>query len=98
MFGLFRDAMTRLRLVVQRLLARIGLGEESFLVILAVAIGVITAAAAIAFHELIEYVRYLCYIRLGGQFQLYGRDLWMIAVLPAAGGLVVGVIARYVYR
>jgi CIC family chloride channel protein len=98
MFGLLRDAMTRLRLLVQRLLARVGLGEESFLVILAVGIGVITAAAAIAFHELIEYVRYLCYIRLGGQFHLYGRDLWMIAVLPAAGGLVVGIIARYVYR
>jgi CIC family chloride channel protein len=98
MFAVLRDAMTRLRLVLTRLLARVGLGEESFLVILAAAIGVVTAAAAIGFHELIEYVRYLCYLRLAGQFELYKRDVWMIAVLPAAGGLAVGIIGRYVYR
>ncbi|MGB7157854.1 MAG: chloride channel protein [Tepidisphaeraceae bacterium] len=96
--SVLRDAMTRLRLLLTRLLARVGLGEETFLSILAVAIGVITAAAAIGFHELIEQVRHLCYVRLAGRFELYGRHLWMIAVLPAAGGLVVGVIARYVYH
>jgi CIC family chloride channel protein len=98
MFAVIRDAMTRLRLVLTRLLARVGLGEEAFLVLLAVAIGVITAAAAIGFHELIEQVRHFCYIRLAGRFQLYGRDLWMIAALPMAGGLIVGIVARYVYR
>jgi CIC family chloride channel protein len=98
MFAVIRDAMTRLRLVLTRLLARVGLGEEAFLVLLAIAIGVITAAAAIGFHELIEQVRHFCYIHLAGRFKLYGRDLWMIAALPTAGGLVVGIIARYVYR
>jgi CIC family chloride channel protein len=33
-------------------------------------------------------------VRLGNRFNLYGKDLWMIAVLPALGGLVVGIIGR----
>ncbi|HEV2292938.1 MAG TPA: chloride channel protein [Tepidisphaeraceae bacterium] len=98
MLAVFRDAMTRLRLILTRLLARVGLGEESFLVLLAAAIGVITAAAAIGFHELIEEVRHLCFVRLSERFELYKRDVWMLAALPAAGGLVVGIIGRYVYR
>ena len=98
MLRLFRDALTRFRLLSTRGLARVGLGEETFLAILAFAIGVITAAAAVGFHELIEQVRYFCYVRLQKDFRLYGRDLWMIAMLPAAGGLIVGIITRYVYH
>src|SRR3954464_2413204 len=83
MIRLVRDAMTRLRLVLTRLLARVGLGEETFLVILASAIVLSTAARAVGFHELIEEVRYLCCVRLGHRFALYVGDRWMIAVLPA---------------
>ena len=97
MLRLFRDALTRLRLLLTRFLTRIGLGEEAFLLILAFFIGVVTAAAAVGFHELIEKVRYLCFVRLRQRFDLYGTYLWMIAVLPALGGLIVGIIARYVY-
>src|SRR2546430_7344903 len=37
-------------------MVRIGLGENSFLLVLAFLIGIVSAAAAVAFHELIEFI------------------------------------------
>jgi uncharacterized RDD family membrane protein YckC len=51
------------RVWTTRVLARFGLGESSFLLILSVAIGVLAAGAAVAFHELIEKVRQWLYVR-----------------------------------
>ena len=86
-----------LRLFTHRLLARFGLGEESFLLILAFLIGVVTAAAAVAFHELIKHIRELLYAS-GGQDFLYGRGMWLLIFLPALGGLCVGLLSQYVFR
>jgi CIC family chloride channel protein len=88
----------RVRLALTRLLARMGLGESSFLLIAAVLIAVITAAAAVAFHELINWVRDWLYVRLDAGVGLYGRGVWLLMFLPATGGLVVGLISRYVIR
>jgi CIC family chloride channel protein len=88
----------RLRLAADRLFARMGLSDGAFLLIVAVLIGIVTAAAAVAFHELILGVRALCYDRLHGRFDLYGRGLPLLVLLPALGGLAVGLIARYVIR
>ena len=44
---------SRLRVLAVRLLARLGLGESSFLLVLAVIVGAVTAVAAVGFHELI---------------------------------------------
>src|SRR4051794_22907571 len=88
----------RARLAVTRLLARMGLGEGSFLMLAAVLIGVITAAAAVCFHELIYWVRDWLYVRLDHRVNLYGRGVWVLVLLPTVGGLVVGLISNYVIR
>jgi CIC family chloride channel protein len=98
MIWAFRAAAVRVRVVLERLLSRLGLGDDAFLILLAIAVGAVTAAAAVGFHELIDYVRDLCYVRLGERMQLFRQDLWLLVVLPGAGGLLVGLIARYVYR
>lgn len=85
------------RLLSHRLLNRFGLGEESFLLILAFLIGIVTAAAAVAFHELIKLIRELLYAS-GGQDFLYGRGMWLLIVIPAIGGLCVGLLSQYVFR
>ena len=71
-----------------RALARLGLKEDSFLIVLAVLIGLITAAAAVAFHELIDVTRNLLYEHVGER--LYGPWMIMLMVWPALGGLAVG--------
>ena len=60
-------------------------------------VGTVTAAAAVGFHELIIWVRDLLYLKLGDE-RLYHDMLWLLVVFPAAGGLVVGIISRYVFR
>jgi chloride channel protein, CIC family len=103
--GIFCDSMpfdiseplSRLRRVVAHRLTRFGFREDSFLVILAVVVGTVTAAAAVGFHELILFVRDSLYLRLGEQ-KLYHDALWLLVILPAAGGLAVGLISRYVFR
>src|SRR4051812_31686070 len=87
----------RTKLLIIRGLAHLGLREDSFLVFVAVIIGLITAMAAVSFHELINGVRNLLYLRLGEDF-LYGRGMYMLVVWPALGGLAVGLISRYVMR
>jgi chloride channel protein, CIC family len=86
----------RTRVMISRLLVRMGFREESFLLLLAVLIGIVTAAAAVSFHELIIFVRDLLYGRLGPVVDLYGRGIWLLVLIPAAGGLVVGLFSRYI--
>jgi CIC family chloride channel protein len=87
----------RARQLLTRLLARIGFDERTILVPMAVLVGVITAAAAVAFHELVQTVREVLYPARHAEF-LYGKGVSLLILLPAAGGLVVGVFNRYVIR
>lgn len=91
------DAGLHVRLAATRLLSRLGLGDSSFVLVLSVIIGIVTGIAAVGFHELIDAVRDFLYRREGADF-LYGRGIWMLVVIPATGGLVVGVLSRYVFR
>src|SRR5688500_17219528 len=89
------------RLLLTRLLARLGVGEGGILVPLAVVIGVVTAGAAVGFHELIVFIRDHLYrperYGLEPSF-LYGRGIVLLVLLPALGGLAVGCFSRYVMR
>jgi CIC family chloride channel protein len=97
MFARISDAGARLRLITDRLLSKFGMGENGFLLIIAVLIGMVTAAAAVGFHELILFVRQQTYGRIGSDL-LYGRGVWLLIALPALGGLVVGLFSRVVVR
>ena len=97
MFARISDAGARLRLITDRALTRLGMGEDAFLLIIAVLIGMVTAGAAVGFHELIVVVRNETYGRIGAQV-LYGRGVWLLIFIPALGGLVVGVFSRVVVR
>src|SRR5437762_11897537 len=88
---------SRLRLLITRQLARLGFREDSFLLLLALVVGIITAAAAVAFHSLIVYTRDLLYVRLGEHAHLFRHPgVWLLVLLPAAGSLAVDLISHYV--
>ncbi len=86
----------RLRLFVSRVLRIFGLRDESFLLVMALVIGVVTAAAAVGFHELINWIRNLLYTNVGDV--LYGRGMFLLVLFPALGGLAVGVASFYLFR
>lgn len=68
--------------------------EESFLLLPAILIGIIAAAGAVAFHELIVVIRTWLYGSLPAEY-LYGRGVWLLIAWPALGGLIVGVLVRF---
>jgi CIC family chloride channel protein len=80
-----------------RALSRLGFREDSFLIVLAILIGVITAAAAVTFHEVIDVTRDVLYRRFGVD-RLYGPEMVFLIFWPALGGLAVGLISRYVFK
>jgi CIC family chloride channel protein len=88
----------RFRILSQRFLGRFGLGDEAFLLVMAVVIGTVTGAFAVGFHQLINYIRDHMYRLPGEEAMLYGQYKWLLIVFPAAGGLAVGLISRYVFR
>jgi CIC family chloride channel protein len=90
-------AGARLRLLVDRTLSHLGMGDDSFLLVVAFLIGIVAAGAAVGFHELIVVIREFLY-RRGGSGYLYGRGVWLLMVIPAAGGLMVGVLTRFIFR
>jgi chloride channel protein, CIC family len=90
---LFTEVGARFRVITTRGLARMGMTEESFLLLPAVLIGVLAAAAGVAFHESINAIRDLLYAHVDPGF-LYGHGVWMLILWPALGGLLVGLIGR----
>lgn len=93
---LVTQILTRIKVLMKRLAARVGVPPETGLILLAGIIGLLTSVAAIAFHELIELFRDTLYVHRG--ISLYRDRLWLLVLIPAAGGLVVGLITRYLIR
>jgi CIC family chloride channel protein len=87
----------RLRLFTDRLLSRFGMGQDAFLLVASILIGVAAAIAAVGFHELIVLIRELLYKRGGPDF-LYGPGIWLLIAIPAGGGLIVSLLVRFVFR
>jgi CIC family chloride channel protein len=88
----------RFRLLASRAMARLGMGENAILLPLALLVGVVTGAAAVGFHELINLLRDLLYRHIFSSSFLYGKGVPLLILLPAAGGLVVGLAVVYVFR
>jgi H+/Cl- antiporter ClcA len=90
-------AGARFRMLVSRALTSLGFHEDGFLLVIAAAVGIVTAFAAVGFHELIDVIRNLLYRRLDPEF-LYRAGSSLLIVWPALGGLVVGIISHQIAR
>jgi CIC family chloride channel protein len=80
-----------------QLMTRLGLRDHYVLLPMAVIVGVVTAAAAVAFHRFINFIRDSLYASRYMDF-LYGHGICMLILLPALGGLAVGLFTVYVVR
>jgi len=83
-------AATRARVLISRGLVALGFKDDAFLLFVAALVGIITAAAAVGFHALIDRIRDLLY-GINESF-LYGPGSVLLIVYPAVGGLIVGFI------
>jgi CIC family chloride channel protein len=92
------EPAARLRGAVTRLLSRLGFKEDTFILILAVFVGIITAAASVGFHELILLVRNTLYKNSGEEILYHGRGMALLVLFPTVGGLIVGLVSMYVFR
>src|SRR5690606_36964514 len=89
---------TRARILIGRMLSRLGFREDSILMVLAFVVGILAAAAAVGFHELIQYIRNLLYSGHGAHYDLYGAGMLLPVLFPAMGGLAVGAFSQFVMR
>src|SRR2546423_2183480 len=87
----------RLRILTSLALGFIGFRDDAVLLLIAAVIGVVTAVAAVGFHELINAIRNLMYRRLDPEF-LYRAGSPLLILWPALGGLVVGVITHHIAK
>jgi CIC family chloride channel protein len=98
MWSIITGFGARARVLCTRFLARLGMREDSFLILPAVMIGVITAFAAVGFHNLIHKIRDLLYESAGAGLLYSNRGLVLLIAFPALGGLLVGLVGRYLVR
>ncbi len=84
-----RGQRTRNRLA--RLIARVGFGDEYFLILVSIFIGGMTGVFAHLFFNLIESAHVFAYGH-GDSTGLYHGRVWMLILIPAVGGLAVGII------
>lgn len=84
----------RARIRIRKAVARLGLPEEYFLVIVAILIGAATGVIAHLFFTLIEFARAFAYGD-GDHEGLYVGRAWMLLVLPVGGAIAVGYITRW---
>jgi CIC family chloride channel protein len=85
-------ALWRLRLL-QRL-ARWGVREETFLIIMAIAVGFAAAGAAWCFEATVAFLQRHYFGAAVAQFGLTGPRLLLLPLVPAVGGLLVSVVRR----
>ncbi len=75
----------RFRVLLSRALGFMGFRDDAFLLIVSVIIGVVTAAAAVGFHELINWIRDALYQQIDSEF-LYRTGCPLIILWPAPAG------------
>jgi CIC family chloride channel protein len=93
MFAVAGALGLRSRVLLTRLLRRLGLDEDVYLVVLAVFIGGLAAVAACGFHEFINFVRDHLF-RFQDPAFLYGSGMGLLILWPLLGGLAVGLISH----
>lgn len=86
--------LARGRVKVSRWLARVGFPKDWFLIPLAAAIGVLGGFVARGFEFLLEASTHFFFGRIGHS-QFPGSEWLLLILLPALGGLAVGMINRW---
>ncbi len=70
-------------------LARWGVREETLLIVMAGVVGFVAAGAAWCFEAALEFLQHYYFKPVVDRFDLTGRWIWLLPLVPAVGGLLV---------
>jgi len=88
---------SKTRIKILKFFRRLGIPEDTSLLFLAIFIGIVGGLGAVLFRLLIRGANFVLFDLLFTQIkQLIGA--WMLPVIPAIGGLIVGMIVYYFAR
>ena len=87
----------RLRIRLQEAVLKVGVRDETLLILVSILIGTATGIFAHLFFSLIEIARNFAY-GAGEHTGLFAGRSWMLVVLPTAGALLVGHITHFFAR
>jgi len=86
------------RLRVLQQLARWGVREETLLIVMAVVVGFIAAGAAWCFEQCVDLLQIHYFRALVERFDLTGRWIFLLPLLPALGGFMVSCVRLIFHR
>ncbi|HZV11989.1 MAG TPA: chloride channel protein, partial [Candidatus Kapabacteria bacterium] len=90
----YLDFLNKLRLTIAERLLKLDLSQDIFLLIIASVVGVAAGFGAVIFHDAIEVVRILLFDKFQGLFSVYPWVKYVVIILPAIGGLAVGILNK----
>ena len=83
--------------IIVRAVDRAKMAEHTFMVIVAILIGLFAGFGAVGFRFLIKYFQEIFYSSFAGSVELIHTIPWYILIwIPTSGGLIVGLIVRYI--
>ena len=86
--------LPNIKLKAVRLLRRVGFRRDWYLIPLSAVIGSMAGVVALGFGWLVEFFEAFFYENMAGP-NVRGERLWMLVALPAAGGLAVGLLKKW---
>ncbi len=91
----FLELLNRLRLLIVEGLVRLNLSQDIYFLFIASLVGIGSGYGAVFFHEAIRFVQSTLFIHLHNTYGEWEYAPFMVALYPAIGGLLVGLIARF---
>jgi len=92
------EPIERLRLLIVRPLLRVNLSQDIVFLFLASVAGIASGYGAVLFHEAIRLVHSLFFVHFLGEGSSWPLSRYLIALLPALGGLMVGLLGLLIGR
>jgi chloride channel protein, CIC family len=77
-------------------LVRLNLSQDINFLLISLFVGVAAGYGAVLFHEAVRVVQEFFFVHMRGLFASTPWSPYVVLLFPAAGGLVVGIISRYI--
>ena len=90
------ELLNRWRLLLIEGLVRLNLSQDIQFLLIAVVVGLAAGYGAVLFHEALRLVQEALFVHLAGLVTEWPWSRMIIMVLPVIGGLLVGIISRFV--
>ena len=92
----FLELLNKLRLLMVEGLVKLNLSQDIYFLFIASLVGIGAGYGAVFFHEALRFVQQSLYVHMHSLYGGWEYSPYMVALYPAIGGLLVGIITHYV--